>query len=268
MKFSTTVLVAAITMAGTSNKLAVAEPMQPDSDFVTVTLLNPVGVDHEFSAQEQDFLASALIKSYGKVHDNLDQLDLASLDFMTQNHEAVSSGKKSGSLRSNAGASYHYDTTRFFPKWTCGSCTAFPEFVEDFVSDSETLKQHGGSCGPKCRPDDDELESTASKAPHESWERKLCKILNKSEFAVFSNAEKCSITFDSAEYVQQHGGSCGPKCRPDDDELEEEPVSVVEEEPVVVEEEVAVEEETVVVEEETVVVEEEEETVVEGVILC
>ena len=49
------------------------------------------------------------------------------------------------------------------------------------------VKQHGGSCGPKCRPDDDELIE--------------------------------EVVEEVAEELQQHGGSCGPKCRPDDDEL-------------------------------------------------
>ena len=225
MKFSATVLAAA-TILGASNNVAFADPMQPISDFVTVTLVNPTNVDHDFNLQEQHFLASALVKAYGKTHDNIDQLDLDSVAFESQHHERAVGDDKSGSLRSAVGMSYEFGTMRFFPTWKCNDCSAFPEFLEDFVSDSETLKQHGGSCGPKCRPDDDELELTASKTAHEAWERKFCKILGNSDFAVFSSAQKCKITFDSAEYVQQHGGSCGPKCRPDDDELVEEPVAV------------------------------------------
>ena len=231
MKFSFAVLAAALTLAPTTASVLADGNL---NGMGAVELLNSIEYDVDFTPEEQQFITQALVKSFHKTHDQTDVLDLSSASLESQIH-APAAESETGVIGLS---SFKYGMLNFFPMWTCknGQC---PAAISTFVESSGKLEQHGGSCGPKCRPDDDSFVVAPTSA-HEGWESKFCTMLKKSNSPVLQHVETCKISFeedisavmnDAAQddeethdqvddaSLKRHGGSCGPKCRPDDDSV-------------------------------------------------
>ncbi|CAB9497752.1 expressed unknown protein [Seminavis robusta] len=188
MKISITSVLAVLSLLAIASAKGAA--VEADKDFpitnavLTVSIISPYGTPS--TPDEIKFMEAALVSSYKKSHDKTDIFVLKGAKYAGESHEPYMTSAADEDASLGLQGSSYVDIYQYFPQLFCPrrSPCRVASFEELAIATEVTDGATAGVGHPSTH--------------HEVWEKKLCKIMSKSNYDVFKGATDCKITFEEA----------------------------------------------------------------------